>query len=382
MKYPFIRPSPPRLSQQINELIALENSGIFSNFGPINSRFEKSALATFFGGSGAITTVNNATTGLILAIEALLDRQNPRRRYAVMPSFTFAATAAAAEWCGLEPLFIDIDPDTWLPSVADLEERLRSMGDEIAVVVPYATFGNGLALEHLDKLCANYKIPMVVDAAASLGTRWNDDQHFGANSTWPIVFSMHVTKAFGTSEAGLVYCHNKDMIDRIRALSNFGFDADRRVVAKGLNGKLSELAALVCDLRLATYPKTVSTRALLAQQYKETMHNVTFQKITSKTIGYQFMPVLLPSAYGKNRADICRQLSTAGIETRSYFSPALHQQEYYQRKGIKRSLPITDEISQRIVGFPLYDSMTTQDIDEIVGAFHRIIRGQLLVTSA
>ena len=69
MKIPLVRPAPPQLSLAAAELRALEESGIFSNFGPVNTRFEEEMLARFFGGQGACTTVCNATIGLMLAIK-------------------------------------------------------------------------------------------------------------------------------------------------------------------------------------------------------------------------------------------------------------------------------------------------------------------------
>src|SRR5277367_3543045 len=116
MKIPLVRPAPPQLSLAAAELRALEESGTFSNFGPVNTRFEEEMLARFFGGQGACTTVCNATIGLMLAIKEVIGDavgEQPAGQFALMPSFTFAAAAHAALWCGLTPLFCDIDPQTW-----------------------------------------------------------------------------------------------------------------------------------------------------------------------------------------------------------------------------------------------------------------------------
>ena len=79
-----------------------------------------------FGGIGECLTVCNATTGLMIAIrEAIAKRPDPRRRYALMPSFTFAAAAQAALWNGLTPLFCDIYPANW---AADPVSELELLG--------------------------------------------------------------------------------------------------------------------------------------------------------------------------------------------------------------------------------------------------------------
>ncbi len=110
MTIPLIRPRPPRLSEAADALRSIEDHGIFSNFGPVNTRFEEDLTERMFGGTGGCVTVCNATIGLMLAIRNATEGQKPRQRYALMPSFTFAATAQAALWCGLTPLLCDIDP--------------------------------------------------------------------------------------------------------------------------------------------------------------------------------------------------------------------------------------------------------------------------------
>jgi hypothetical protein len=105
------------------ELRAIEESGVFTNYGPTNTRFEEALTSQLFDNVGGCVTVNNATIGLMLAIrECITDTQT--RRYAILPSFTFAATAQAVLWAGLTPLLCDIDPYTWLPSAAAEEELL------------------------------------------------------------------------------------------------------------------------------------------------------------------------------------------------------------------------------------------------------------------
>ena len=68
---PFLRPTPPRLSEHIEELRQLEESGQYSNFGPVNTRFEQALREKIFHNTGAVTSVANATLGLMLAIKAV-----------------------------------------------------------------------------------------------------------------------------------------------------------------------------------------------------------------------------------------------------------------------------------------------------------------------
>jgi len=197
MRIPFLRPNPPKLSNLNLELRQIEESGIFTNYGPVNTCL----VNRLFGGLGQCVTVCNGTIGLMLAIRHVVgSTPDPRRRYALMPSFTFAATAHAALWVGLRPLLSDIDPATWVSSAGSEEERLHKFAGEVAVVVPCATFGTSLNLEHYSQISREHRIPIVVDAASSLGSRDKSGRQFGAGFSQPVVFSMHATKTFATAE--------------------------------------------------------------------------------------------------------------------------------------------------------------------------------------
>src|SRR5271156_1827478 len=204
MKIPLVRPAPPQLSLAAAELRALEQSGIFTNYVPINTRFEQEMLDRFFGGEGACMTVCNATIGLMLAIKDAIGEQPPGQ-YALMPSFTFAAAAHAALWCGLTPLLCDIDAKTWAADPAAEQEMLTRYAGKIAVVMPYATFGYPIDLERYKKLATRLGVPVVVDAAASLGTFNAHGRGFGSGFPGTVVYSMHATKSFAVGEAGLIY---------------------------------------------------------------------------------------------------------------------------------------------------------------------------------
>ncbi len=225
---PLMRPDPPRLSEHVAELARIEELGVYSNYGPLNTRFEQELCAKIFGEGGCLA-VCNATTGLMMAIREVLDEDRPpTRRYALMPSFTFAATAHAALWCGLTPLLCDIDPETWLPDPASEEALLQRYRGQIAVVIPYATFGNNLDLGRYQDLSERYDVPVVVDAAGSLGSLDERGRGFGTGFAWPIVFSLHATKAFSVGEGGVIYSADSERIRRLRSMGCFGFEESRR----------------------------------------------------------------------------------------------------------------------------------------------------------
>jgi dTDP-4-amino-4,6-dideoxygalactose transaminase len=362
---PVARPNPPSLSEHVRELKEIEDSGVFSNFGPVNQRFEKELTDTVFG-TGQCLTVCNATIGLMVAMRQVLGEDRPReKRYALMPSFTFAAVAHAAMWNGLTPLFCDIDRQTWLPSAEHEVELLKKYQNEIAVVVPYATFGNSLDLSRYNELSERFGVPIVVDAAASLGALDGRGRGFGSGFRWPVVFSMHATKTFATGEGGVIYCADTDRVKTMRAMCSFGFEAPRVATLPGINGKLSEVSALTALLELKRFEGVVEHRRSLSEAYRRYLPGWTHQESCGKRQSFAFQSVLLKESLRSTRTKIVEMLRARGIGVSTYFSPHLAEQPYFSKCGIAASLVVTQDISQRILTLPMFDTMTDSDVEYV-----------------
>lgn len=373
MRIPFLRPSPPQLSQMITGLTEIEQSGVFTNYGPMNARFEGELERRLFEAPGTTLTVCNATIGLMLAIKnAVVTRRRQRARYALMPAFTFAAAAQAAEWIRLTPLLCDIEPDGWTPCPRSEERLIQRYGSQIAVIVPYATFGNCIDLERYDWLSQRYGIPVVVDAAASLGALDSRGRAFGTGFNHPIVFSMHATKAFSVGEGGIIHCADPATIRRLREMGNFGFGQPRTATMPGLNSKLSEVAALVGLTQLERYEEVVARRIALARRYAEKLPGWTFQHINGQRQVPAMMPVLPPDSHRGSRAELQQGLAQAGIGSAAYFSPHLGQQPHLAGKIESDDLPVTDRIASDLLALPLWDGMSLEEVDLVCATLDRL----------
>lgn len=377
MGVPLTRPNPPRLSQAGTSLRIIEDRGLFTNFGPVNTEFEAAMLTQMFGGEGACLTVCNATIGLMLAIQnAIGSRPNhpgAERRYALMPSFTFAAAAHAAMWCGLTPLFCDIDPTDWAACPIAEDEVLRRYGKQIAVMMPYATFGYDIDLARYESMSRRFGVPVVVDAAASLGTVQADGRGFGAGFSGTVVFSMHATKSFATGEGGLLYSADVALMQNLRTMSNFGFGRPRTATMPGLNAKLSEVAALLGQLRLNGYDKVMDHRAGLVRQYRLALPELTFQPEKPARQAHQFASALLPPDLAPSRATIQAAMLADGIGSAAYFSPHVVEQDYFREHGVFGDLPVTDAVAGRVISLPLFDTMTRRDVASVIASLRRQI---------
>lgn len=364
----FLRPNLARHENYAPYLAQIDESRIYSNYGPLNTLFEQRLLDKLFSDRGALTTVANATLGLMLSFS------HYRRpgRYAVMPSFTFAATAQAALWCGLIPYFVDIDPESWCVNEGDLLATVRKLGSDVGLVVPYAAFGTAIDLSIYTRL-HHEGIPVVVDAAASVGTT-SGEQHFGVNFPGAIIFSLHATKSFPIGEGGIIYSGDSPSISKMREAANFGFTSARESVQLGLNAKLSELHAAVGLATLDEFPAKKALRQQIYTWYEELFEESGlhgkgwyFQKITG-SVAHQFVPALCPE--NAANLDIIKALDSSGIEARTYFRPACHQQKMFTAFP-HSELRVTEAVANRCVSLPLWEGMSRSDVERIVATLIR-----------
>lgn len=374
LRYPLVDPNPPRLSAHLDVLTRVEQSGIYSNNGPELRAFEAEATDSLFDGQGACLGVANATLGLMLAIRQTAGRDRGTGKLALMPAFTFAATAQAAEWCGLTPLLADIDPNDWSMCPAAEERLLQKHAGRIAVVVPYATFGNAIDLDRYTWIMRRHQVGVVVDAAASLGTIDAEGQGFGAGAPFPVVYSLHATKTFAVAEGGLIHCGDPALIDELRAMANFGFAGSRSAAMPGMNAKMSELVAAMARLKLAELEKVAARRADIEASYRETLDGMTLQAVEGVRRALQFMPALLPDRIDRNR--FVAALAADGIGCGTYFSPHLGQQPWIRDHAVVGATPAADRVADRIVSLPISDRMTAADARHIAARANEAIRAQ------
>lgn len=201
---PFIRPSFPVPAELAEDFEAIVLANWYTNFGPKEREFAR-ALGDYLGRDLLVATLANGTVALIAALEVSLG-PGMRDRYLLMPSFTFVAVAQAAQWTGYRPWFIDIDPETWQPSIASARAVLEASRQQVAGILLPNVFGVGNPdIEAWEKLAAEWELPLVIDSAAGFGSAYSDGTRVGGRGTCEI-FSFHATKPFAVGE-GVRWSH-------------------------------------------------------------------------------------------------------------------------------------------------------------------------------
>lgn len=347
----------------IEDYTAIVESNWFTNFGPYEKRLSKES-GEYVGAEVFATTVSNCTAGLEIAISDLFTADKAKTKV-IMPSFTFVAGAEALVRTNLTPVLIDIDAETWQPNISQARELLSAGNEEFAGILLCNIFGVGnRAVEQWEALSAEFNIPMIIDSAAGFGSSYGRDEYIGGRGDCEI-FSLHATKPFSVGEGGLITSRNEQFIERMRSMQNFGFESDRNVHRIGTNAKMQELSCAIGLRQLNLLPEKVSGRQRVYGMYRDILgvKGYTFQDNTELST-VAFVSIVIPDS---KEVDLLKEkLVDGGVEARRYYVPALHQQEMLvSHCETPVSLSVTDNICEKIISLPLYESMTIEDVEYI-----------------
>lgn len=361
----FQRPQLPP-AQDVERYFALaREERWFSNRGPCH-RLLSERLERFLGGEVEVVPVANATLGLMLASRCLIG-ESPSGSLAIVPSFTFPATAQAAVWNGLRPVWCDVEPDGWHLDPDALGAALRRHGSQVALVIACSTFGTAPDPAHRTawrEACERAGVPLLVDSAAGFGTVDERGERLGGSGDAE-VFSFHATKPFGIGEGGAIATRRPELARRLTAMANFSFD-ERHAVASafGLNAKMSEHHAATGLALLDRFEGILERRRSLAESLRGPLesHGYVFQASASGS-AWQFVPVLAPSA--EVRASVLAQAPAHGVEVRTYHEP-LHSMPPFAAVAAEESdLPVTTALASRSLSLPLANDLSPQELERV-----------------
>jgi dTDP-4-amino-4,6-dideoxygalactose transaminase len=359
----LIKPTFPSVAEIAADYEAIVDKGVFSNGGPFEQRFKESLVA-WIGNGVSVSLVSNATAALELAIRAVLGASVRKR--VLVPSFTFAAGPLAVTRGGFTPLFIDIDADTWQPSLADAAAALDDY-DDVGGILLTSTFGVANdAIADWERLAQKHGLPLIVDSAAGFGSRYPWGEPLGARGDCE-VFSFHATKTLAIGEGGAVVSRDPIVAAAVDQLKNFGFDGNRQSAAVGTNAKLSELSSAIGLRQLASLPDRLRARQMILLSYRMRLESlgVAFQ-LGADRAAIPFVSARLPT--GEWRDGFAAALEDGLVEFRTYYNPPAHRHSVFGERQLERALPATDDIAARIISLPMADDLSHDAIERIADA--------------
>lgn len=309
---------------------------------------------------------NSGTSALFAYLEAL----DVEDREVIVPSYTFAATPNAVELAGGRAVFADIEPETF---GLDPEDVRRKITDDTAAVMPIHFGGNvSTGINEIREITETNDLVLIEDACHSLGSSKNGENvgTFGHSA----MFSFCFNKIISTGEGGMIVTDDEEIVHELELLRSHGCDRSgdsKEYVQPGFNLRLSSIEAALGLSQLNRLDEFIRRRRERARTLNDGFTDLPgIEPVTPPDDTqhvYQLYNILLENQ-GK-RDDLQSHLASREVPTRVTYSP-MHEEPYYREKYGERigSLPVTEDISQRILTLPFHPDLKEEHLDRILNS--------------
>lgn len=328
------------------------DTGRLSNFGPLACRLEERLAERL--DVPYVLSCASGTTALMIALR-VFGVSGP----AVVPSFTFAATAGALDWAGASARFCDVEPEclTLCPIASE-----AALADGARALVPVHTYGGACDVAALRNLAARYRKPLIYDAAHAFGARFRGKAVAAYGDA--AALSLHATKPFHTVEGGALLVHDQGAFKEARRLANFGLDTGRGGTARrplGLNGKMSEIHAAFGLALLDEYDAIRERRRAVMARYRARLPVDWLLPAAARGTGSDaYVAIAVPD--GVARDDVVKSARREGVGLRAYFAPPLHE---IDPDADQAAFPVSRGAAGRVICLPIHPDFTTAQIDRV-----------------
>ncbi|MFC7328623.1 DegT/DnrJ/EryC1/StrS family aminotransferase [Marinactinospora rubrisoli] len=356
--------------------------------GRVTRDFEREFAAAH--GAPDAVAVSSGTAALHLAALALGIGPGDE---VIVPSLSFVASAAVTALSGATPVFADVvAPDDLTIDPAEVR-RLITPRTRAVVAMHYA--GHPARLGELAEAAREHGVTLIEDAAHAPLVRSGEDGGGMLGTVGDIgCFSFYSSKNMTTGEGGMLVARDPALLERMRslrshALSTSTWDRTRGGVAgydvdgAGLNYRPTEISSALGRVQLGRLPTDRARRRRLVADYRaalaaEPRIGVPFAERTGDS-AHHLMAVLLPP--GVPRDEVRAHLRSAGVQTSVHYPPT-HRFSHYRRAfaSDRRPLPVTDEVTPRLLSLPLHSRMTGAEAvlaaDALIAAVRRSGEGR------
>jgi perosamine synthetase len=381
--------------------------------GPKVKQFED-AFASYVGTPYACA-VSSCTTALHLAL--LVAGVKPGN-VVITVSHSFIATANAIRYCSAEPLFVDIDPQTYNMSPNDLEQCVRKQCDQVegnlyyrdvaqlaagesplrhlvateqsgtrgelgrvAAILPVHQMGMPCDLTSILSIADQFQLPVIEDAACAIGSevqiagRW---ERIGKPHGAIACFSFHPRKLVATGDGGMITTNNSDYDAKFRLLRQHAMSVPDTVrhsanriifedyVMTGFNYRMTDIQAAIGIEQLKRLPGFLEQRRQLATLYCEQLKGVSWLELPHEPSycvnNWQSYPVKVLEHAPISRDVLMQRLLDAGISSRRGIMNAHQEAPYSQHPGLKQS----EEARDSVILLPLYTGMTQAEVESVI----------------
>lgn len=375
---PFHRPS----IDELDEASVLETlrSGWLTT-GPKTRQFEKD-LAEYVGAGHAVA-VNSCTAALHLALEAVGVGAGDE---VVTTPMTFAATANVVCHLGARPVFADVEPDTVNLDPARIEAAITP---RTKAIVPVDFAGQAADLEPIMAIAARHGIPVIEDAAHSIGAEYKGKRVGGiADFT---AFSFYATKNITSGEGGALTTNNAEWAERAQIMSLHGISRDAwkrytaegyrhwEIIGAGYKYNMYDLQAALLQTQFRKIERFWERRRDITMKLRALLADIPeIALLAERPYGvhaYHLFPIIIRTEMlSADRDTFMAAIQKENLGVGVHYR-AVHLQPYYQETfGLRRGMfPNAEYYSDRTLSLPFFPAMTDQDVGDVSDAVHAVV---------
>lgn len=338
--------------------------------GRVTEDFENS-FAAATGARHAIA-VTSGTAALFLACRALLRPGDE----AIVPDFTFIATAAMVAAVGAKPVFADVDPVNFTLDPADVERRITP---NTKALLPVHLYGQPAHITALARLARRHHLRVIWDAAQAHGAQFRG-KDVGSFAD-AVCYSFYPTKNMTTGEGGMITTSNAPLAKDLRLLRSHGDVSRYRHVKLGYNFRTTDIASAIGRIQLARLPKAIRARQRNARILTKGLSGIpglTTPQVTPETShAFCLYTVCLdPKRAGISRDKFAAALKERGVQSAVHYPIPLHRQPVFQGSGRDGDFPVSTRLSKTVLSLPVHPGVTSEQAHYVVRSVREILKAE------
>lgn len=335
-------------------------------------------------GAKYASAVSNGTAALHVA--CLAAGIGPGDEVITTP-LTFAASANCVLYCGAKPIFADVDPDTYNISPDSIRKCIT---ERTKAVVAVDFTGQAVEADEIRKICDEYHLIFIEDAAHSIGTKY-DGIPVG-NLADITTFSFHPVKTVTAGEGGAVLTNDKELHDRIELAKSHGITHDPgRMEEKepegpwyyeqidlGYNYRMTDFQAALLISQLEKLDTFSERRKKIVARYNEAFENldgIILQKEIEKsdTTRHLYVIRIAEEKLSCTRRGFFDALGAEGVQCQVHYIP-VYWFPYYRKMGYSHGMcPNAEKIYHSCMSIPLYPALADKDVEDVIAAIRKVV---------
>ncbi|ELZ89479.1 pleiotropic regulatory protein DegT [Haloferax elongans ATCC BAA-1513] len=339
---------------ELSRIKTVVESGMIAD-GPEVREFE-SEFADDCGVDHGVAT-SNGTTALHTALEAIGVSDGDR---VLTTPFSFVATANAIRFAGAEPVFADIDPETFNLDPAAVAAKLESLDGDVEAMVVVHLYGLPAPMGELREIADEFDVTIIEDAAQAHGATY-----FGSpvgSLGEAACFSFYPTKNMTTGEGGIVVTDDEHVAENAASFINHGRETDGyRHVSLGHNFRMTSIAAAMGRAQLERLPGFVERRRENAMHLDDALAKTNAVTPTAPDeYGHSYHQYTIRVG---NRDAVADQLDEHGIGSGVYYPRCIHDQPAYADIDVRA--PVAELVCDQVLSLPVHPALDDDEIERV-----------------